>query len=598
MNVLNINYETIPFCIFERLMANLKFVSKIQLASLALSVAFVFSWQSTLSQQKVSSEEAYELILELRQKYKGAKIDKNPEFYFEYYLQNIDLLSFIKNKHAYVLHGYYNWGYNFRVFGQSKESVKNYIKFFEYYNAHKNELSQDEKTDFFRKVSVAYGFMADEYVKIGEIDSAKVQHIRNIEHTEKNKKSIYYASALNNYGLFYYWGEKDLETALMLFNKAQVAILKSGPNDHLRGSIRDNIADIYVENKEFKKANNLYKENTLFYTQGFKNNRVDIPRLVKAHVQLIETDLALNNFVNASMHFNEFKIIASDPIFYILQRPELNLEFLKIKEQFLESQHKMKEAYLISKQVKWLSDSIKEIKNTKKTVRESAINQTVVDRIQKNYHLEKKEKEDHIAQQNLKIWIIALLGLSFIGFLSSLIIRRRHRIIIAKSKQHIAEQELQFTALKNERLNTEIKSKERDLSDFAINLTQSQDWAKSLVKKWEVLKGTKGRQRKNLMDDFEQDLQNKISYDKESSQFYERLDQLSDSFYSRLKSDYPNLSKTEKRLCSLIRLKITSNEISTLQNITLQSLNTSRYRLRKKLSLSKNADLDSFIQSL
>ena len=41
-----------------------------------------------------------------------------------------------------------------------------------------------------------------------------------------------------------------------------------------------------------------------------------------------------------------------------------------------------------------------------------------------------------------------------------------------------------------------------------------------------------------------------------------------------------------------------SRSIATLQNITLASLNTSRYRLRKKLNLSEDVDLDDFIQNL
>jgi hypothetical protein len=76
------------------------------------------------------------------------------------------------------------------------------------------------------------------------------------------------------------------------------------------------------------------------------------------------------------------------------------------------------------------------------------------------------------------------------------------------------------------------------------------------------------------------------------------MDEVSDSFYKKLKFDFPKLSKTDIRLCSLIRLKIDSHEIATLQNITQSSLNTSRYRLRKKLRLTETEKLDDFIQSL
>ena len=60
------------------------------------------------------------------------------------------------------------------------------------------------------------------------------------------------------------------------------------------------------------------------------------------------------------------------------------------------------------------------------------------------------------------------------------------------------------------------------------------------------------------MDDFETEVHKKTIFDTNTKVFFERLDKLSNSFYSHLNSDFPDLSKTEKRLCSLIRLKIES----------------------------------------
>jgi DNA-binding CsgD family transcriptional regulator len=176
--------------------------------------------------------------------------------------------------------------------------------------------------------------------------------------------------------------------------------------------------------------------------------------------------------------------------------------------------------------------------------------------------------------------------------------RRRQGLINARNQQLLAEKTLENTNLKNHQLQFEIKSKQRDLTDFAINLAQNREWAEVLARKIDKLKATKGRQRKKLMDAFELEIRNKVNFDTENKDFYERLDKLSNSFYLKLRSEFPDLSKTDKILCSLIRLKIGSNEIARLQNITLASLNSSRYRLRKKFGLPKNVSLDDYIQSL
>jgi len=487
----------------------------------------------------------------------------------------------------------------FRFHEIPKESVKNYKLFFNFYELNKDKLSPDLNKEMFKKLSVAYGFMAGEYAKLEMLDSAKVQHQFNVEMTKNNKESIYYAGALNNYGLFYYWNKKEKDTALPYFKKSLKLIKQYSPNTHLEGSVRDNIADVYVEQGLIKEANELYNQNFEFYHQGFNENVVDVRRLVSAGCQLIKTDLLLENHKKiASNHFKQLQDIFVDPIYEVKNIPRSKLEYLKVKEMMYRSEQRISLAYEVSRKIMFLSDSITSVTNANKNLRRTIINEMVISRMSNNYQLEKRHREDEIAQQKLKIWILIIVFISFVGFMTSLFLRRRQRIENAKSKQQIAEQNLKLTALENEKLQSEIKSKERDLSDFAINLTQNQEWAKVLFQKFYELKGTKGRERKKLFDNFGEEIKNKITFDGDTKEFYQRLDKLSDIFYSQLNSLFPNLTKTEKRLCSLIRLKIDSHEIATLQNITLSSLNTSRYRLRKKLNLSKESDLDAFIQSL
>lgn len=207
-------------------------------------------------------------------------------------------------------------------------------------------------------------------------------------------------------------------------------------------------------------------------------------------------------------------------------------------------------------------------------------------------------KENQLKSQQSKFWIVTLSSSIIILLLSSLFLRRRQHLINAKNKQELAERTLEVESLKVEKLNSEIQSKKRDLSDFAINLSQQQEWIKYGSDKVHALKQTHNSKREALLNELEQEIKNKVTFDADTQIFYEKLDKLSDSFYRNLTTKFPDLSKNEIRLCSLIRLKINSRNIATLQNITLPSLNTSRYRLRKKLHLSEDVDQDTFIQSL
>jgi len=55
--------------------------------------------------------------------------------------------------------------------------------------------------------SFARSILAENYAKLGLLDSAAIQHKVNIKFT-KSLNYIYHPSALNNYGLFFYWYKK------------------------------------------------------------------------------------------------------------------------------------------------------------------------------------------------------------------------------------------------------------------------------------------------------------------------------------------------------------------------------------------------------
>ena len=70
------------------------------------------------------------------------------------------------------------------------------------------------------------------------------------------------------------------------------------------------------------------------------------------------------------------------------------------------------------------------------------------------------------------------------------------------------------------------------------------------------------------------------------------------AFYIRLKELHKNLTEDEMRLATLIRLNLSSDELILVFNISMNSLMTKRYRLRKKLALTSEVSLENYIMSL
>ena len=81
-------------------------------------------------------------------------------------------------------------------------------------------------------------------------------------------------------------------------------------------------------------------------------------------------------------------------------------------------------------------------------------------------------------------------------------------------------------------------------------------------------------------------------------EFEARFTSINESFYEKIRAKYPNLGQTDLKLCALVKLGFSSKEMSSLLGITIESVHTSRYRLRKKLNLEKGENLIDFMSTI
>lgn len=70
---------------------------------------------------------------------------------------------------------------------------------------------------------------------------------------------------------------------------------------------------------------------------------------------------------------------------------------------------------------------------------------------------------------------------------------------------------------------------------------------------------------------------------------------LHENFNKNLISKFPNLTKSEIRLCVLLKLGMSSKDIASILYQSIDSVKVARFRLRKKLNLDRSQSLESFL---
>ena len=80
--------------------------------------------------------------------------------------------------------------------------------------------------------------------------------------------------------------------------------------------------------------------------------------------------------------------------------------------------------------------------------------------------------------------------------------------------------------------------------------------------------------------------------------FEKYFNALHKNFYNNLKINHPDLTSNEVKLCAYIKMNMNTKDIALHSNIAAASVEVARYRLRKKLNLDNDINLQNYIQTL
>ena len=70
--------------------------------------------------------------------------------------------------------------------------------------------------------------------------------------------------------------------------------------------------------------------------------------------------------------------------------------------------------------------------------------------------------------------------------------------------------------------------------------------------------------------------------------------ELNGDFVERLQTQYEKLTPKDIKMCTYLRMNLSTKEISQLLNVTIRAVEASRYRLRKKLNMGTQENLNEF----
>lgn len=163
-------------------------------------------------------------------------------------------------------------------------------------------------------------------------------------------------------------------------------------------------------------------------------------------------------------------------------------------------------------------------------------------------------------------------------------------------QDEVLRAEKEIIKLNNEKLENELAHKNKELASSAMHIVHNveaiQRIKTSLISAIDVVQDNEAKvQMRKLL----RSIASEMTLDNNWEQFEHHFNQIHQDFIVRLRREFPELTHSDIKLISYLKLNLSSKEIAPLLNLTVRGVEASRYRIRKKMNLSPNVNLTEFI---
>ena len=200
-----------------------------------------------------------------------------------------------------------------------------------------------------------------------------------------------------------------------------------------------------------------------------------------------------------------------------------------------------------------------------------------------------------------KLWFIILIITAFgsvIWLILWFILGRNRLRTLIKQKLYVTERlskEKEVLQLRYDQISENQQQQNKKWAYISLKNQTLKDELKTIHTNLLDIKSIQPNLNNTQLTKAIQSLNEQINGLNETEGFNDNINILFDDFVKRFADNFQKLTSTDIRICALIRMNKSNKEIAKQLNIALGSLETSRHRIRKKLSLPTDVNLNDFI---
>lgn len=367
----------------------------------------------------------------------------------------------------------------------------------------------------------------------------------------------------------------EIDSAKLYFDKA-LTIASAAGNNRVLGTLYNNIGAMYYHAKAYDRASEYYEKAFAIRGGEEKATKYDY---ATAMINLGQTDLKKGDMNKAAIHLSKGLNAAHELHAREYEKSALEglIEYHQAMKNFQQALA-YQDTLLVVKDSLFVADS-----------------KTRIAEMQVKYETEKKEQE--IALLQIESYNAQLKQLGWMGGLLVSVIVSILGFYTLRNRKARIQAELLVTRKEKELMEGQLSYKDKELVNFATYITEKNDFLETVLQRLNTLDVSHEAGKKQL-DNLIPLIRDHINLTGSREEFNAHLSTVYESFIKKLEDRYPDLTDHEKRLATLLRVNLTSKQIASVFNISPKSVDMGRYRLRKKMGLSIDQDINQILNNI
>ena len=198
----------------------------------------------------------------------------------------------------------------------------------------------------------------------------------------------------------------------------------------------------------------------------------------------------------------------------------------------------------------------------------------------------------YLSSTALGIYILIAIGLLYL-LISKL--ATRFKALKNQVKRTETRSKAEIQRLETEKIQAELDHKKRELVSTTVHVAKKNETLQQLGIKLKELQGQIDNPKvSKQIQKIILSLRNEERTDDAWQQLMYHFNEIHPDFFEQLKINFPLLTPKDLKLAAYLKMNLSTKDMATLMNVSIRGVEASRYRLRKKMDIASDVNLNEF----